>query len=531
MTRVPSSRPVQYTAVFVVLLCGLIIGGEFWRSLAARESQQRESEIAATNLAKSVADYASSTFIQADVVLAGLVDRVENDGLTPSSLDRIAAVLRLRKRELPQFERLSIVDADGRWIATHDDALDGLARDDEQEYFRYHRSHADSAPHLGPPIRSRTGNAWIVTVSRRFARSDGSFGGVAVASIRLAYFSDYFARFNVGRQGSIVLTTSNGVLINRMPFKDSLIGADLSQGSLFRDHIAYDATGTAWITSLIDGVERLTAYQALDAFPAYAIASFGRDEVFASWKADMLVHLGATLLLVGLLAGIGSRLIAVLAARHEDQLALIESRRQLEAAYLRASELAHVDALTGVANRRAFDRAYDEEFRRARRMAEPLAVLMIDVDRFKDYNDALGHGRGDDCLGAIAAVLRATLRRPGDFVARYGGEEFVVLLPATDADGALGVAATIRAALHDRALPHPTSAAGVVTVSIGASVVGPDQPERSAASVLADADRALYAAKKCGRDNAQLQDGVAPARGPSGLRADPVAVAEPADAT
>jgi diguanylate cyclase (GGDEF)-like protein len=161
---------------------------------------------------------------------------------------------------------------------------------------------------------------------------------------------------------------------------------------------------------------------------------------------------------------------------------------------------AYIDGLTGVHNRRHFDERLACEWARVARNATPLSVLMIDVDRFKHYNDRNGHQAGDDCLRRVAATLRDGLRRPADLLARYGGEEFACLLPETDRAGALTVARALEQAVRDAGLVHPDSdVARVVTVSVGAATGGPPPRSGSARALMTAADEQLYAAKQSGR--------------------------------
>jgi diguanylate cyclase (GGDEF)-like protein/PAS domain S-box-containing protein len=164
------------------------------------------------------------------------------------------------------------------------------------------------------------------------------------------------------------------------------------------------------------------------------------------------------------------------------------------------------DALTGLANRGAFDIGLEREWRRAQRHGQQLSLLMVDVDCFKLYNDTYGHLRGDACLRAVASTLIAGSQRTGDLVARYGGEEFVLVLPATGADGAAVVADRIRAGVESLGIPHDNSpVADRVTVSVGASTITP-QAESSLESLLSSADEALYEAKAKGRNRVVTVD-------------------------
>jgi diguanylate cyclase (GGDEF)-like protein len=179
-------------------------------------------------------------------------------------------------------------------------------------------------------------------------------------------------------------------------------------------------------------------------------------------------------------------------------LALVKEQVERQAV-LQMRTMAMVDALTGVGNRRHFDEQLTTEMRRARRQASNIALLLIDVDHFKRFNDTFGHQEGDTCLRMIAETVGRFIRRPGDLLARYGGEEFAVLLPDTDLSGALALAENIRAAVQEAARSI-CPAEQAVTVSIGAAAEVPTGDEVTGCALIAAADRALYAAKAAGRN-------------------------------
>lgn len=174
--------------------------------------------------------------------------------------------------------------------------------------------------------------------------------------------------------------------------------------------------------------------------------------------------------------------------------------RELERMARELETLSSQDGLTGVANRRQFDTVLRREWQRCARDAAPLTLLMIDIDFFKRYNDALGHLEGDRCLKEVAAAIQSAFNRPGDFLARYGGEEFAALLPDTAAPGGLEVAQRIRRKLAELNLPHPDSSVSkLVTVSQGKASLVP-RPDGDPSSLVAASDEALYCAKAEGRD-------------------------------
>lgn len=196
---------------------------------------------------------------------------------------------------------------------------------------------------------------------------------------------------------------------------------------------------------------------------------------------------------------------------------LLRSRVQVLLQLLRSAarwrHQAERDALTGLAGRHHIDEVLLREWRLARRQGRPLALLMIDIDHFKAFNDHHGHPAGDDCLRQVAQVLQQALRRPTDLAGRWGGEEFLVLLSETDLHGALVVAQLLREALAERnihhgGLPGPQAR---VTASIGVAAWTPGSGDADCAgdggvqSLLATADAALYEAKRGGRDAVQWQ--------------------------
>ena len=190
--------------------------------------------------------------------------------------------------------------------------------------------------------------------------------------------------------------------------------------------------------------------------------------------------------------------------RQRDARLIRGQQQQLERANRALAWQARNDALTDVANRRAFDEQLALECERANRAGAPLSLLMIDVDHFKRYNDAAGHPAGDACLQAVAGAVQGAVRRPIDFAARYGGEEFAVILPATSSAGAHERAEEVRRAVHALGIAHPGLAPGsVVTVSIGASS---GRPPVSPEDLVRQADEALYKAKQTGRDRVACAD-------------------------
>ena len=184
--------------------------------------------------------------------------------------------------------------------------------------------------------------------------------------------------------------------------------------------------------------------------------------------------------------------LPIVKARVKTHLELKHNRDLLE-------DIVHMDGLTGIRNRRYFDELLAIEWRRAERRAQPLSLILLDIDHFKDFNDNYGHTLGDDCLKQVAGTLADSVRRPADFVARYGGEEFAAVLPETDASAASLMGELMRKRVESLELTHAYCPNGRVTISLGVVTAIPRRelaPER----LVVEADKLLYKAKKEGRN-------------------------------
>jgi len=188
----------------------------------------------------------------------------------------------------------------------------------------------------------------------------------------------------------------------------------------------------------------------------------------------------------------------------KNRILALEAER-LQLLTQRLQQLSTTDSLTQIANRRHFEQVFTGEWRRCQRMAEPLALVMVDVDAFKQYNDTYGHQAGDDCLRRVAEVMAAGCRRASDLCARYGGEEFVILLPQTTEQEATELADNIRQRIQDLNIPHSASSANVVTISAGVACQVPDK-NSEAEDLIRQADQWLYQAKSAGRNQVLHHD-------------------------
>ncbi len=288
-----------------------------------------------------------------------------------------------------------------------------------------------------------------------------------------------------------VLVAASTSWIGRMPDIFS------SPGGLF------DGWGLAspLLILVIDGVAFLQLRRLRDPSPDQLWLGVGM--VAACFDVWLTMRGGARFTVGWYLSKLGSLFTtgAVLISMFHDVMRLY---RHVSDSNIMLVDQAFRDGLTGIANRRRFDAAIAQEWTRAGRGNYSVALLMIDVDWFKQYNDLYGHLLGDACLQRIATLVGKCTKRPSDLACRYGGEEFAVILPMTSLDGATLLAERIRQALADEAVPHGASPIGRVTASIGVSCIRP-RPGQSAQELVQSADRALYLAKNTGRDRARVQ--------------------------
>jgi len=345
---------------------------------------------------------------------------------------------------------------------------------------------------ISPPFRARLGDLdWCISFSRRIEDADGNFAGVAGGALRLSHFNDVFRRLDVGHDSSINLMNTDGLLLARHATGPSagtveLTGSDFSTRPNFRRLLA-EGKGSFSSPSGHDGKLRLYTFARVENLPLVLVVTQSVSEVFSAWKRTAVLVSAAT----GVLC-IGILWLTLLLGRELQRRHSAE--RSLE-------ELAATDSLTGLPNRRQLDQVLRREWARAQRNQRPIAVLMIDVDHFRSFNERHGHAGGDEALRRVADAIGCSLLRPTDLAARYGGEEFVAILPDTDLPGALILAERIRVSVQS--LPPYGNDEKPVSVSIGIGVYEPGTA-LGLGELMVSADEALYRAKRNGRNRVEM---------------------------
>lgn len=359
----------------------------------------------------------------------------------------------------------------------------------DRAYFTAHRDSANVGLYVSRPIQANLGNELrVVVLSKRLFNDDGSFGGIVVMALDLAYFRELFEGLALGANGVISLYSDDGVAYMRVPYREDMIGRDLSGSANFQriQSALQHEEGSFFARANSDGVERLYTFRRIPDSPLIVFVGYAQEAIFKSWRKTLY----AVIISLFIFALLSAYLLS-----HVRQ----ELRRRVTIEK-RLEELALTDGLTGLLNRRALDEALQATWERCRRnLNSTFSVLFIDVDYFKLYNDSYGHKLGDEVLREVAQAIAENLPRNTDCAGRYGGEEFVVLLELTDEQGAHLMAQRLCDAVYSRLIVHATSPLRVVTISVGVATLQREH-HRRVEDVLNAADAALYRAKRDGRN-------------------------------
>lgn len=474
-----------------------------WKVLASRERALEEIDVHGLNLSQALSTYSEGIVRQSSMILLGLVERLETEGSGPRQIERLSQLVSRQQPLMPQMSGITVYDKDGRWLMSSNRPIPVGANSSDRAYFIHHRDDPSREPFIGLPIRSRSNQEWVITISRRFDDAQGQFAGVVAVTLGVENFLRLFGQIDLGHDGAIGLSYTDGSLLVRYPFREQDMGRNFSSSPIYVKYLVDKSVGTASFTSSLDGVERLYAFRKSDTLPLVTTVALGKSEALAAWRLEAQLSALVVCGLLLLTGGIGWLLIGTMCRRSQAEAELLVAQQQLLESNQQLARLAMHDALTGLANRRCFDDALAREIGRARRSGNPLALLMVDIDHFKRYNDSHGHLAGDGCLQEVARRLAACVRRPPDLLARYGGEELAAILPDTDAAGAASVARAMLDALGQEPIAHHDSPFAQVTVSIGVACINGNDLDNGQA-LIARADQALYVAKEAGRNRLHI---------------------------
>jgi diguanylate cyclase (GGDEF)-like protein len=291
-------------AGFVALVCVALLVLETSHVVGQRDEVMTRARMDTANLAASLAQHADLTFRTADALLIGTVERLENE----TEFDQ-RAQQRLRNwfiqevNQSSQFVGFAVVGSDGLMIMSSAAAKIAINVSD-RDYFSYHKEHNDHRLLIGKPVQGRAAGEWIIPVTRRFNRADGTFGGIALAALDPYYFQKLYDGLELGKSGAVVLASLSGNLLVRRPFVEANIGRDMSQSGIFRQ-LKEARAGSAEITATMDGVRRLNSYEQGKDYPFVISVARNVDELLAPWQENAVRQLGLAAILVGFIALLG----------------------------------------------------------------------------------------------------------------------------------------------------------------------------------------------------------------------------------
>jgi len=276
-------------AGFVAFACTALIGLETWRVTAQRTEVLADSRKDTANLTSSLIQHAELIFRSADALLAGMVERLEHDDLNAGMRERWKALFAKELQISPHFISFSAADANGRILISTNGEKDAPLLSD-REYFTYHRDHDEKTIHISGPVRGRFG--WFIPVTRRINHADGTFAGVAIASIDPQYFQSLYDRLQLEDNSAVILATTGGggTLLVRRPFVEANVGRDMSNSGVLAQ-LKQVPSGSLEINASIDGVRRFNSFERGHVYPIAVAVAQNVDELLAPWRANAVRRL------------------------------------------------------------------------------------------------------------------------------------------------------------------------------------------------------------------------------------------------
>lgn len=325
-------------ALYVLAICAAIVALEGWREWVAYNAALQKAELETRNLARSMRQHAEDTYEIADQAVSLVTFEIETAGTDPEGVKETEAFMLRTMESAQRLRGIYVYDADGNWIVTTSANMPPGDNQSTYSYFRDHMNSPSDAPSFGAPIHTGD-NALITTVSRRFDKPDGSFGGVVVAAIDSRYFADVYDGIDVGAMGTISLYDNDGLLLSRKPYRPELIGADLGEGDLFDARRPANASGAYHYDSAIDGHRRIGGYDRGSRYPVVAVVAVSHAEALAGWWTGALQRSAITLGMVLVAALLGLRLTDQIRRRQSSETVLEQKEAEFRLLAESASDL------------------------------------------------------------------------------------------------------------------------------------------------------------------------------------------------
>jgi diguanylate cyclase (GGDEF)-like protein len=368
---------------------------------------------------------------------------------------------------------------DSRWV------LPPKLNVSDRDFFQVQQQQKDAGLFLSKPFMPRVGDFGqpSIALSLRLDDANGNFAGIVAATLRLSYFHQLFEDSILGDHGTLTLLRTDGTVLMRQPYHRDNIGRTLAGGHSFAPLVRSDY-GTYVDVAVLDHIERLYSFRRIGNYPLVVVVGLATEDIYAGWRKRAFA--------IGMVTVVLDALTIMLSLMFSEQLRRrFAMERQLQT-------LAWFDALTGLPNRAQLNKETLRILTNASRNSSQVAILFIDLDRFKRVNDTQGHSTGDEVLSEIARRLRNYVRGE-DVIGRLGGDEFLAVLQNCDVHRAAHVAGRILQALYQ---PITVNAKYDTSITLSASIGVSLYPHdgQDADTLLRNADMAMYKAKSTGRN-------------------------------
>ncbi len=448
--------------------------------LTSYRQEEKSAYDRVANASFLLSEWLHGTMENSDYVLRDIIGQVSPDALRYPDTDlvrqaRITRLIEAKRATLPNAAGVGLIDSN--CVVTHTNAQAGVDVS-SREWCKSMREDPLRETLVSHVYTNKAGRLSVTQV-RRFPGAGPGFHGLAGVALDLGVFSDRIALMALGQGGAILIADTRLGLLARKPARPELLGKILDDVQTAKFGASNERYAFYRGRSTIDGHKRLYGARKVDDLPFIVIVGEADSDWQASWRQRALAELAALLLFCAM---------AILMLR--KHWVLLRHQQML-------SKMANTDTLAGIANRRHFMSRFGVELKHAQRHGTGLAVLMLDIDHFKQINDTYGHAMGDQAILACARACQTVLRDI-DFLSRFGGDEFAILLSDTGIEGAQVAAERLRQEILHCRIASTAGEPVTMTASIGLAMLDASTPDVEAA--LAKADAALYRAKSRGRN-------------------------------
>ena len=301
--RKPRRSAATVTLVFVISVCAVISALQISRIIEQRQEVMEAGKRDTANLVTSLTQHADLSFRAADAVLSGLVERLENAGRQEDDPARLRRWFRDEIERLPQAAAFAVADDVGQTVFNSEQERPNLDVS-QRAFFRHHLEHDSRELYIGSPLFGRIIQRWIIPVSRRYNKPDGSFGGVATAFLDPSFFQKFYEQFDIGANGAILLISGDEKLLVRRPFVEANVGRDMTQSNIAKA-LQQSSVGTVEFKATIDGFARLSSYRRSEHYPLVVVVAKSIDEILAPWRSRAIREIVETTMLLLIIAAAG----------------------------------------------------------------------------------------------------------------------------------------------------------------------------------------------------------------------------------